>query len=303
MSLKIVSFENAGKASWGVVESGGVVDLGARHGGSVLEHLQRGLDSDRIAELASGLGPDLALADVLLQPPVVRGEKIICIGVNYANRNAEYKDNTPDPEWPSMFMRAYESFTGAERNLLRPPESPQLDYEGEIVMIIGKEGHRIPQERAMEHVAGYTLMNEGTIRDWVRHAKFNVTQGKNFPNSGAIGPWMVTADAVMDHTALSLETRVNGEVRQSDTTANLMFPFDYLISYLSIFYTLRPGDIISTGTPNGAGARFDPPRFLAPGDRIEVSCPAIGTLMNGVEDDPTAGPDMTQQLRDNCQRS
>ena len=237
-----------------------------------------------------------------LLPPVVRGEKIICIGVNYANRNAEYKDNTPDPEWPSMFMRGFESFTGSDRNLWRPPESSQLDYEGEVVMIIGKEGHRIPQERAMEYVAGYTLMNEGTIRDWVRHAKFNVTQGKNFPCSGSIGPWMVTADAVADHDNLALETKVNGEVRQSDTTANLMFPFDYLISYLSIFYTLRPGDIISTGTPNGAGARFDPPRYLAPGDVVEVSCPAIGTLSNGVEDDPTAGDDMTRQLRDNCQR-
>ncbi len=296
MTLKIASFERDGVESWGVV------DRGARQGGSVLEVLRGGLDQAALAAAVEGEAGDVALADVKLLPPVVRGEKIICIGVNYANRNAEYKDGSADPEWPSMFMRAYESFTGSASNLWRPPESPQLDYEGEIVMVIGKEGHRIPQEEAMDYVAGYTLMNEGTIRDWVRHAKFNVTQGKNFPSTGSIGPWMVTADAVADHANLTLETKVNGEVRQSDTTANLMFPFDYLISYLSIFYTLKPGDIISTGTPNGAGARFDPPKYLVPGDVIEVSCPAIGMLSNGVEDDPTAGTDMTKQLRDNCVR-
>ncbi|MDA9368143.1 fumarylacetoacetate hydrolase family protein [Flavobacteriaceae bacterium] len=302
MTLNIVSFEHNGQASWGVVTNGGIIDIGARRGSSVLEELQNGFNASLLSAEIAGASADLALSEVTLQPPVVRPEKIICIGVNYANRNAEYKDSSPDPEWPSLFMRAYESFTGAQQDLWRPPESPQLDYEGEIVMIIGKEGHRIPQGEAMSYVAGYTLMNEGTIRDWVRHAKFNVTQGKNFPCSGSIGPWMVTADAVADHTAISIETKVNGEVRQSDTTANLMFPFDYIISYLSIFYTLRPGDIISTGTPNGAGARFDPPKYLAPGDVVEVSCPAIGMLSNGVVDDPTADANMTQQLRDNCHR-
>ncbi|WP_040482157.1 fumarylacetoacetate hydrolase family protein, partial [Luminiphilus syltensis] len=165
--------------------------------------------------------------------------------------------------------------------------------------VIGKEGHRIPQTDAMSHIAGLTLMNEGTLRDWVRHAKFNVTQGKNFNASGSIGPWMVTADEFSGMDQLPLETRVNGEVRQQDNTSNLMFPFDYLISYLSIFYTLKPGDMISTGTPLGAGARFDPPKYLVPGDIIEVEVPGIGVLSNGVEDDPTADPDMTLQLRDN----
>ncbi|MDG1828420.1 MAG: fumarylacetoacetate hydrolase family protein, partial [Luminiphilus sp.] len=267
MTIRAVSFRVGDKTSWGVTTDGeGIVDLGAREGGSVLERLTSGKAIASLADLADLHSPDVAVGDVILLPPVVCGPKIICIGVNYANRNAEYKDQTPDPEWPSLFMRGQESFTGSGQSLWRPPESPQLDYEGEIVMVIGKAGHRIPQDKAMEHVAGYTLMNEGTIRDWVRHAKFNVTQGKNFPCSGAIGPWLVDAAEVGNHAELALETRVNGELRQQDTTANLMFPFDYLVSYLSIFYTLQPGDMISTGTPNGAGARFDPPRYLAPGD-------------------------------------
>ena len=302
MTIRAVSFRVGDKTSWGVTTDGeGIVDLGAREGGSVLEWLTSGKGIASLADLADLHSPDVAVGDVILLPPVVCGPKIICIGVNYANRNAEYKDQTPDPQWPSLFMRGQESFTGSGQSLWRPPESPQLDYEGEIVMVIGKAGHRIPQDKAMEHVAGYTLMNEGTIRDWVRHAKFNVTQGKNFPCSGAIGPWLVDAAEVGNHAELALETRVNGELRQQDTTANLMFPFDYLVSYLSIFYTLQPGDMISTGTPNGAGARFDPPRYLAPGDVVEVTCPSIGTLRNTVADDPTAEKDMTLQLRSNRQ--
>ncbi|MEQ8690315.1 MAG: fumarylacetoacetate hydrolase family protein [Pseudomonadales bacterium] len=297
---KLISFERDGAESWGLVEGDGVIDLGARQGGSVLELLRAGPENhENLCAMSAGMPGDVALKDVRLLPPVIRGEKIICIGVNYANRNDEYRDNTSDPKWPSIFMRAYESFTGGDGNLWRPPESTELDYEGEIVIVIGKEGHRIPQERAMDHVAGYTLMNEGTIRDWVRHAKFNVTQGKNFSCSGSIGPWIVPANLISNHTNLRIETRVNGHLRQQDTTANLLFPFDYLVSYLSIFYTLRPGDMISTGTPNGAGARSDPPCYLVPGDVIEVCCPAIGTLRNGVEDGPGAGVDMTLQLRDN----
>jgi 2-keto-4-pentenoate hydratase/2-oxohepta-3-ene-1,7-dioic acid hydratase in catechol pathway len=301
MAIKLASFSVDGQNTWGLVTDGGVINLGAREGGSVLQLLNQGLSWDALAELQDKNTPDLSLEEVDLSPPVVCGSKIICIGVNYANRNAEYKDNTPDPEWPSLFMRAQESFTGSGQALWRPPESEQLDYEGEIALVIGRRGHRIPQDQAMDYVAGYTLMNEGTIRDWVRHAKFNVTQGKNFSRIGSIGPYMVSPESVGDFRDLSLETHVNGEMRQSDTTANLMFPFDYLISYLSIFYTLQPGDIISTGTPNGAGARFDPPKYLVPGDVVEVRCPSIGVLANTVEDDPSTCTDLTDQLRSNRQ--
>jgi 5-carboxymethyl-2-hydroxymuconate isomerase len=168
----------------------------------------------------------------------------------------------------------------------RPPESVQLDYEGEIVVIIGKEGRRIRREDAHEYIAGLTLMNEGTLRDWVRHAKFNVTQGKNFERSGSIGPWMVTMDEIRDLTDLNIETRVNGELRQCDNTSSMMFPIAFQIEYLSTFARLKPGDVIATGTPNGAGARFDPPKYLVPGDVVEVSSPAIGTLRNEVRDEP-----------------
>ena len=303
MPIKLTTFTTPeGQVSWGAVLGEGLVDLGARYGGSVLQLLNAGLVAEEVEARSVQHSPDFTLDDVMLMPPVVGGSKIICVGVNYKNRNAEYRDDSPDPEWPSLFMRAQESFTGGGQDLWRPPESEQLDYEGEIALVIGKPGHRIPQANAMDHIAGYTLMNEGTIRDWVRHAKFNVTQGKNFSRSGAIGPWMVTSDAVRDCNAMTLETVVNGELRQQDTTARLMFPFDYLVSYLSIFYTLQPGDIISTGTPNGAGARFDPPIFLAPGDIIEVSCPEIGTLRNGVIDDPEAHGSHVTQLHANTHR-
>jgi 5-carboxymethyl-2-hydroxymuconate isomerase len=225
-------------------------------------------------------------SEVEYLPPIISGQKIVCIGVNYAERNEEYRDGSEAPKFPSVFLRYLDSFVGHGQNLLRPPESPQLDYEGEIVIVIGKGGRRIPQETALEHIAGLTLMNEGTIRDWVRHAKFNVTQGKNFEKSGAIGPWLVTADEISDFNNLQIRTHVNGELRQNDNTRRLMFPFDFIISYLSTFMTLRPGDMIATGTPNGAGARFEPPVFLKPGDVVEVSATGLGTLRNGVEDEP-----------------
>lgn len=284
--MRFLSFSHQGRDSWGVAAGEGVIDLGARRGGS----LHQVLLEDELAEVrsaAENLSVDIPLAEISYLPPVTSPEKIACIGVNYANRNAEYKDNSEDPEWPSLFMRTIDSFTGHDQPLWRPPESHQLDYEGEIVMIIGKQGHRISEAEALNHVAGYTIMNEGTLRDWVRHAKFNVTQGKNFVHSGGLGPWMVTADEIADVDNMTVTTRVNGEQRQHDTTANLMFPFRYLISYLSTFYILKPGDVISTGTPLGAGARFDPPKYLAPGDVVEVEVPGIGLLSNGVIDDPT----------------
>jgi 5-carboxymethyl-2-hydroxymuconate isomerase len=286
--MKYATYKVNGRITYGaLVKEGGKIgfsDLGIKYGADLRHWIE--LDVlDKLEEFAKELPMAYTEEEIEYLPPIITGEKIACIGVNYANRNAEYKDNSSLPKYPSLFIRYLDSFVGHQQNIIRPPESHQLDYEGEIVIIIGKGGRRIPRENALEHIAGLTLMNEGTIRDWVRHAKFNVTQGKNFEKTGVIGPWMMTADEVKDFNNLDIQTRVNGEIRQNDNTSRLMFPFDYIISYLSTFMTLKPGDMISTGTPNGAGARFDPPIYLKPGDIVEVEAAGIGVLRNGVEDE------------------
>lgn len=280
--MKFLSFEQDGITSFGLVNDNGVVDLGKRH--PEYADLRAAIRAGKLGDLAvdSSADADFELADITFLPTIPNPEKIICIGVNYANRNAEYKDNSDAPKYPSVFMRTRESLTGHNQPLMDPPESDQLDYEGEIVIVIGKEGRRISEDKAHEYIAGLTIMNEGSLRDFLRHAKFNVTQGKNFEQSGALGPWLVTPDELDPMGELQVMTRVNGEERQNDTTANLMFPFRYLISYLSTFYRLKPGDVIATGTPLGAGARFDPPKYLKEGDIVEVEVPGIGILHNGV---------------------
>jgi len=281
--VKLAKLEHSGETIWAAVDDRGAVDLTPALGHDpIRDHLT----PDALAKLSqfAGRPPDIAPDELVFAPCLPEPRKIICVGVNYQNRNEEYRDGSELPKYPSLFFRSPTSFTADGQPLVRPKESEQLDYEGEIAIVIGTGGRRIPPEQAASHIAGLTLMNEGTIRDWVRHAKFNVTQGKNFDNSGSIGPWIVTADEVGPLDALELETRVNGEVRQSDSTANLIFPFEHLIGYISSFMTLEPGDIISTGTPPGAGARFDPPIYLKPGDIVEVSSPSIGTLRNGIVD-------------------
>jgi 2-keto-4-pentenoate hydratase/2-oxohepta-3-ene-1,7-dioic acid hydratase in catechol pathway len=211
--------------------------------------------------------------------------------VNYAERNEEhdkeYGSGREVPKLPTVFCRGPRSLVGHGQPIERPRVSKQLDYEGEIALIIGERGRHIAKECALEHIFGLTLCNEGTIRDWLRHGKYNNTPGKNFDKSGSLGPWIVTADEVDFGAPLELTTRVNGEVRQRDSTARLMFPFDSLIAYISTFATLMPGDVIVTGTPTGAGSRFDPPRWLVPGDIVEIDVPGIGILRNTVIDEPS----------------
>jgi 2-keto-4-pentenoate hydratase/2-oxohepta-3-ene-1,7-dioic acid hydratase in catechol pathway len=166
--------------------------------------------------------------------------------------------------------------------LVRPKESIQLDYEGELVVVVGKAGRRISERNALSHIAALSLCNEGTIRDWVRHAKFNVTQGKNFDASGSLGPWLIPFEDEAQIADVALTTRVNGEVRQHDRTSRMIFSVRRLIAYISTFATLVPGDVIVTGTPTGAGARRDPPVWLKPGDVVEVEGEGIGILRNCV---------------------
>lgn len=282
--MRLLSFLVDGEPHFGAADAGGVVDLTQRLGPKCpdLRSLiaRGGLDVAR--QMVAGLKPNYALEDLVLLPPIPNPEKLWCIGVNYAERNAEYKDNSDLPKYPSLFVRSMSSMTGSGQPLEKPKVSEQLDYEGELVIVIGQGGRHIPREQAWSHIFGMTLCNEGTIRDWLRHGKFNVTQGKNFDRSGSMGPWIVTADELDPRGPHDIVTRVNGEVRQQDSTERLMFPFDYLISYLSTFATLKPGDMIVTGTPTGAGVRFDPPRWLKVGDVVEVESSRIGVLRNTV---------------------
>ena len=283
--MKLTSFYVDDRPSYGIVTDAGVVDLGCLP--DAPDNLRQALSQlgvDGVKALGHNLSADHALGDIGYGRPIVDPEKIICIGVNYVNRNEEYDDTTLPP-YPSVFMRTPGSLVGHLQPIVRPPESTHFDYEGEIAIIIGKPGRRISEDQAEDHIAGLTVLQEGSVRDWMRHGKFNVTQGKNFDRSGAVGPWMVTADEFEGYGNLTVTTRVNGEQRQHDSTANLLFSFSYLISYLSIFMTLKTGDIITTGTPTGAGARFEPPRFLVPGDTVEVEVPGVGLLRNHVVDE------------------
>lgn len=284
--MKLAKLKISKRTIWAAVSDAGAVDLTPIVGSdahSIKDHLSPG-KLRRLADFAAGRSADHGADGLTYSPLLPDPQKIICVGVNYTNRNEEYRDGSELPKYPSLFLRTPTSLTGHDSPLVRPRESEQLDYEGELVLVIGTGGRRIPRGQALSHVAGVTLMNEGTIRDWVRHAKFNVTQGKNFDQTGSVGPWMVTSDELGTFDDMAVQTRVNGELRQDDNTRSMIFGFDYLIEYISSFTTLRAGDMISTGTPTGAGARFDPPKFLKPGDVIEVSSPQIGTLRNGVVD-------------------
>ena len=291
--MKLLSYTatSTNRSSFGILTADGlgVIDLAGR-----VEALDLGdlVESGQIDDARAFVDaePDHAIGDITYDRLLPWPGKIFCIGVNYGGRSAEYADAS-DAAYPSVFVRFPDSFTGHEQSLVRPPESPQLDYEGEIVIVIGKEGRRIPVENARDHIAGLSLGNEGTIRDWVRHAKFNVTQGKNWERTGAFGPHLVTIDEISDFEQLHLTTTVNGELRQDDTPATMKYSIEYQVHYLSTFTTLRPGDIIFTGTPTGAGARHDPPIWLEPGDVIEVNVPELGTLRNTVVDEFPDGSD------------
>ncbi|MER9602965.1 fumarylacetoacetate hydrolase family protein [Mesorhizobium sp. M0243] len=283
---RLATFTVGGKARYGAITGKGVVDLSARHREwpTLREVIEAGA-LRRLAEGAEAFAADFPLGAIAYEIPIPSPEKIICVGVNYSDRNEEYKDGQAAPSNPSLFIRFPRSFVGHGAPLVRPPESPQLDYEGEIVIVIGKAGRRIAEADALGHIAALSLCNEGTIRDWVRHAKFNVTQGKNFDRTGSIGPWLVPFTDEAQIADIALTTRVNGELRQQDRTSRMIFSFRKIINYVSTFTTLVPGDIIVTGTPTGAGARSEPPIWLKPGDVIEVEAEGIGVLRNGVVDE------------------
>ena len=285
--MKLASYRVRGRDSFGAVigkgPGEGVVDLKLRLAPqftSVLDLLRAGgLDIARAT--VRGVRADFPLRELEFLPPVLQPEKILGIGINYANRLADFGE-AEAPKYPSLFYRAPGSLVGHQGAIVRPKESEQLDYEGEIALVIGRAGRRIAPSRALEHVAGATLCNEGTVRDWLRHGKFNVTPGKNFDASGSIGPWLVTADEIDLSKPLHLTAKVNGEITQDDTTASMIKSFSELIAYVSTFMTLKSGDIIVTGTPVKLGPRTERPTWLKAGDVVEIEVPQIGVLRNTV---------------------
>lgn len=282
--MKFATYFSDGQSFYGAATDAGMIALSPLF--PEWPSLRHVIEADGLDALTSAAkNAPVTHTEFAFDLPIPNANRILCVGVNFPDRNAEYKDGSAQPKHMSLFPRFISGFTGHGSNLVRPPENHTLDYEGEVAIVIGKAGRRIKAEDAYEHITALTICNEGTIRDWVRHAKFNVTQGKNWDNSGAMGPWLVPFTDASQLDDARIVTRVNGEIRQDDTLNRMMFPIREEIAYISTFMTLKPGDIIVTGTPTGAGARFDPPRYLAPGDVVEVEVEGIGTLRNGIEDE------------------
>ena len=281
----LISFIYEGSHRFGSLEGERVTDLSADFAGR-FANLSAAANAGALDELFMAKGEaTLALDEVKLLAPLGAPGKIVCVGVNFPDRNAEYKDGQASQLNPSLFVRFPSGFVGHGDDLVRPPESEQLDYEGEIAIVVGRAGRRIAKADAWDHIAAVTLCNEGTIRDWVRHAKFNVTQGKNWDRSAAMGPSLLRFTGPDMLADIELTTRVNGELRQQDRTGRMIFSFTKIINYVSTFTALAPGDILICGTPTGAGARFDPPKWLRPGDTIEIAADGLGSLCNGVRNE------------------
>ena len=286
MSNKFVSIRIGNKDLYGVETDKGVIELSNKftEWPSLFEVIKNN-GFDKLINSINGTEVIHPIGSFNYNIPITNPEKIICVGINYPDRNEEYKDGQNTPQNMSLFVRFPRSFVGHNSSIIRPKISEQLDYEGEVAIVIGKSGRHIAEKQAYDYIAAITICNEGTIRDWVRHAKFNVTQGKNFEKSGAMGPHLIPFKDKSQLEDIRLVTKVNDEIRQDDRTSRMLFNIPKQINYISTFTTLMPGDIIVTGTPTGAGARFDPPKFLKPGDKIEVEVEGIGSLLNTVEDE------------------
>ncbi|HEY5281015.1 MAG TPA: fumarylacetoacetate hydrolase family protein [Pseudolabrys sp.] len=276
--MQIVCFSLNSKASIGLRIGQRLIALDGILPGSA--DLRAALHHDNRAALAAALrssAPGIGFDEVTLAPPVAAGARIFCIGLNYKTHIAE--TGREMPEYPSVFLRMAESLVANGAALRRPVASDNFDFEGELAVVIGAPARAIDEARALDIVAGYTCFNDGSIRDFQQHS---VTAGKNFESSGAIGPWIVTADEIPDPTRLILVTRLNGVEVQRSGTDMLIYSIPRIISYLSRIVTLQPGDIIATGTPAGVGARRTPPLWMKPGDVVEVEISGIGTLRNPI---------------------
>ena len=273
-----MSFSRADQEGFGVVDGETVLDISSDRWPRLRAALN-GAYFEEIAQTARTEGVAIPLSEVAFLPPVTDPEKIICVGLNYATHAGESKMEVPDR--PSLFVRFPSSQVGHEAEVIKPDISDEFDFEGELAVVIGSRARHLPEDRALSCIAGYTIFGEHSVRDWQFHSR-QATPGKNFWRSGAIGPWIVTADEIPDPSKLQLVTRLNGEVMQDDTTDHLIFSIPKLIAYISHFTELLPGDIISTGTPAGVGFARDPKVYLSPGDEVEIEISGIGKLRNRV---------------------
>ena len=282
--MKLASYLHDNTPCYGAVTGEGIIDLsrriGARYPDLRALLADGGLEEARKA--GAGQSPDLKLVEVTLLPVIPNPGKIFCIGLNYDDHRKEGKHEKT--EAPAVFVRFAESQVAHGQPMLRPRESHKFDYEGEIALIIGKSGRRISEQTAWDYVAGYSCYNDGSVRNW-QHATTQWTAGKNFAATGSFGPWMVTADEIPPGTVLTLSTRLNGVEMQRSTTEFLIHSIPRLISHLSTWIPLAPGDVIVSGTPGGVGARRDPPVWMKPGDVVEIEVDKVGVLRNTIADD------------------
>lgn len=283
--MKLLSYFAGAQAGWGFLaphdEDVFLVD-GIRLTGGRYRSLLQLLQDDGVRTLATLAIPAdclVPLAAVKLAPPIPDCGKILCVGFNYRAHAAEAQGEIASH--PNLFIRFRDTLVGHEGALLRPRLSTQFDYEGELAVVIGKPGMHIALDDALSHVAGYSCFNDASVRDY---QKQSVVAGKNFIGTGAMGPWLVSADAIPHPSTLTLATRLNGATVQQGDASDMAFPVAHLISYISTFTLLEAGDIIVTGTPSGIGARRNPPLWMQPGDVVEVDIPGVGVLRNPVAD-------------------
>jgi 2-keto-4-pentenoate hydratase/2-oxohepta-3-ene-1,7-dioic acid hydratase in catechol pathway len=281
--MRWLSFLRDGSETFGYIVPAaacaeGVVDAGGR---SAFSSLGEAIAADALAQLAESCGSDadLPLADVVYLPTITDPAKIMCVGLNYKAHQEE--TGRGGEGYPTIFVRFADAQMGHNAPMVRPLESASLDFEGEIALIVGKAGRRIQPEHAQDYIAGFSIYNDGSVRDYQRQTS-QFTPGKNFASTGGFGPWMMTLDEVGDLDAMEITTRLNGEVMQNATSDLLVHGFDEILAYCSTFVELKPGDVIATGTPGGVGAARTPPVFMKDGDLIEVEVKPIGTLSHPV---------------------
>jgi 2-keto-4-pentenoate hydratase/2-oxohepta-3-ene-1,7-dioic acid hydratase in catechol pathway len=280
--MKLVSAVVDGREMFGAVVDDAVRDLSAVPGwSSMIDALSA---PPMRVEAAVADAPSIPLATIELLPPVPHPRRILCAGLNYADHVAESLTPRPRGDHPVIFTRFPSSLVGHGQAIVRPGASEQLDYEGELAIVIGATTRSVPSSSAMAAVAGYACFMDGSVRDFQRHTS-QFTPGKNFDASGSWGPWIVTADEIDDPATLTLTTRVDGEVVQQASTVDMIFTIPELIAYCSTFTTLEPGDVIATGTPGGVGAARTPPRWLCDGDTVDVEVTEVGVLTNHVVDE------------------